>query len=133
MIEKNVTLTCSGSEINDFIIIIIKLKFPPAKYCRRLKTTMCQFEDLSKNPLGHNVPAWGHSKISDLAETLPNEYFYPLLERTEKFFFSKYELWKKILMVEVGWFDREISSFILFYLVLSNDISCWGRDHTSDV
>ena len=26
----------------------------------------------------HNVPAWGHSKITNLAGTLPNEYLKPI-------------------------------------------------------
>ena len=52
----------------------------------------------------HNAPAWGHRKIIDLAEILPNEYLEPIKERPRKIF-PKYELRKIFLMVKVGWSD----------------------------
>ena len=38
-----------------------------------------------------------------------------ILAEMSKKSFAKYELGKKILIVKVGWFDQQISSFVNFY------------------
>ena len=71
----------------------------------------------------HKGPWWGHMKITDLAETLPNEYIEPIYlgEMAEVFF--KFHIRIFFSNVEVCWFDHEIPSLIQFYLIYWTSIA----------